>query len=103
MHAQDRDEAPQVTTPKANLNRPSLILGISLCLQALAVAAVLCLPFGFDHPSSWGLDFGHYMFIHLVYFVALVIGMITSIMDQRWVLLAIQLAVVLVGGWLFFI
>ena len=33
----------------------------TLTVQWLTAAAAILLPFGFDHPSSMGLDFGHYL------------------------------------------
>ena len=33
----------------------------TLAAQWIMAAAAIFLPFGFDHPSSMGLDFGHYL------------------------------------------
>jgi hypothetical protein len=71
--------------------RPVLIG--SIVFQGFAVAIALFLPFGFDHPSSLGLDFGHFLLVLSLYAVALIVGVVIAFATHRYLLAVIQLAV----------
>lgn len=54
------------------LNALQLIIG---AFQLLILATLMFVPFGFDHASKYGLDFGHFMAIAAV-FAFLMVGQI---------------------------
>ena len=62
-------------------------------LQALAVAAAVLLPFGFDKRSWLGLDFEHLMLIGAIYILACLLGCAFAATLRKWKLLIVQ-----VGG-----
>jgi hypothetical protein len=68
-----------------------LLVG-SLVFQAAAITLAFCLPFGFDHPSSLGLDFGHFLLLLVAYVIALLIGVIAAHVRRKYMLAFIQLA-----------
>ena len=74
----------------------------AIALQAVSVTAIIFLPFGFDHPSSLGLDFDHLVIALGVYAAAFLTGLILSVAQRRWIFLAIQLifAAVVLGSFL---
>jgi hypothetical protein len=55
--------------------------------------AAVFVPFGFDVPSSWGLDFGHFLVLAGLYLCAWLYGLALAIALRRWRLLVGQLAV----------
>src|SRR5665213_102218 len=61
--------------------------------QFIAAAALVFLPFGFDHPSSIGLDFTALVFVLLAYCVALIAGVIAAALARRHVVLWCQGAI----------
>lgn len=63
-----------------------------VAVQVAAFLAALFLPFGFDHPSALGLDFGHLLLLAAVETVALVAGLALALAARRWTLCAFQLA-----------
>ena len=75
-------------------------------LQGLFALQVICglvgvlVPFGFDHPSSWGLDFGHLLLLGALYLVALLAGLALAVHLRRWGLLLGQLALLAALTWL---
>ena len=69
-----------------------LLVG-SLVVQAVAIALALCMPFGFDHPSSLGLDFGHFLLLLSVYVIALLVGVIAAFMRRKFLLAFLQIAI----------
>ena len=85
-------ESPKATT------RPGCTIIMAMIVQALCVLPVACLPFGFDHPSEWGLAYGHFLCFHFVYFIAVIVGVIAAAWQRRPILLGIQLAGLLVGA-----
>lgn len=64
----------------------------SLVFQGVAIAVVLFVPFGFDHPSKFGLDFGHFLLLLVAHTVALVIGIVSAIARRQVVLAVGQFA-----------
>ena len=52
-------------------------------MQAIALLAGVFLPFGFDHPSWLGLDFGHFLLLLGVYLLVLCIGIIAAFANDR--------------------
>jgi hypothetical protein len=69
-----------------------LLVG-SLVVQAAAIGMVLCLPFGFDHPSSLGLDFRHFLLLLTVYVIALLVGVIAAFARRKFLLAFLQIVV----------
>ena len=65
----------------------------SLIFQGLAIAVTFLVPFGFDHPSSLGLDFGHFLLLLFVYALALLVGVIVTGVYHRNSLAVGQIAV----------
>lgn len=68
------------------------MLALLLCFQVAALLVAAFVPFGFDHSSSWGLDFGHFLVLAGLYLVALLSGLTMSARRRRWWLLAGELA-----------
>lgn len=67
-------------------------LGLLLGFQVVALLLAALVPFGFDHPSSWGLDFEHFLGLGALYLVAWLWGLALSVSLRRWRILAGQLA-----------
>lgn len=63
----------------------------AIAIQLIAIGVVLVAPFGFDHPSSRGLQFGWLMLWFAVYSMAVFVGVIWSAKERRWVALVAQL------------
>jgi hypothetical protein len=61
-----------------------------LAAQALLIVVVLCVPFGFDHPSALGLDFGHLLLVAALYALLLIAGLAAAIQRREWRLLWTQ-------------
>lgn len=84
----------------------NIVLVISLVLQGVAILIALFVPFGFDHPSSLGLDFDHFIILFAIHSIVLIIGIVAAMVSQRFGLAFGQLAVtgilVFLGftGWL---
>jgi hypothetical protein len=68
-------------------------LGFALALEVGALLVALFVPFGFDHPSSWGLDFGHFLMLGAVFAAAWLYGLYLSIRLRLWLVLAGQVMV----------
>jgi hypothetical protein len=66
------------------------------CINCGDVGAIACfgnlafIPFGFDHPSSWGLDFDHLVKLVTVYCVALLAGIIAAAAQRQYLLILVQ-------------
>ena len=60
------------------------ILKGSLVFQAIAIAPAFFIPFGFDHPSSLGLDFGHFLLLLITYAIALAAGIVAACAAGRF-------------------
>lgn len=84
-----RRPGPEVPRPSG----PKFLFGVVMVVQILATLAILVLPFGFDHPSSWGLDFEDFLLMLFVYGLALLTGTATCLFQRRWLALALQLLV----------
>jgi hypothetical protein len=69
-------------------------------LQVIAGLVGVLVPFGFDHPSSWGLDFGHLLLLAALYLVALLAGMALAVKLRRYGILVGQLALLAALTWL---
>lgn len=63
---------------------------LMIALQAILLAVMIFVPFGFDHPSSWGLDFGHLMYGLGLYTLALILGIIFAIRLRKRILALVQ-------------
>lgn len=68
------------------------------CILFLVIA-----PFGFDKPSSWGLDFGHLLLVGALYGITFLWGVVLSAIKRHWSLLGAQIVafVLVVALWLF--
>jgi hypothetical protein len=77
-------------TASTRSSGPALALLFSV--QVLCVSAAALLPFGFDHPSSLGLHFGHLLALASAYLVALLAGLVLAARRRRWKLLLGELA-----------
>lgn len=67
-------------------------LVLLLWFPVVAVLVAAFVPFGFDHPSSWGLDFEHFPVLTAPYLAAWLYGLTQSVSLRRWRHLAAQLA-----------
>ena len=67
-------------------------LAFLIALQVAALLAPVVLPFGFDHPSSLGLDIDDALLVAAFYVVVLVLGLIFAIRLRRWWLVGLELA-----------
>src|SRR5687768_12929154 len=76
--------------------RPSLRLSIALLAQAILLLMLVCLPFGFDHPSSLGLDFEDFLWMGGAYGCSLVAGLVLAVLERKWNWLVIQVTIPLV-------
>ena len=96
--AQSNSPARQPTNLETQLLRrlATGILSVALLTQALAVAAAVFLPFGFDHPSTLCLDFKHLIALLGVCCFSVLIGIMISIAQRRWMILTVQLIAVFV-------
>jgi hypothetical protein len=59
------------------------LLFVAIVCEALTMAALAFLPFGFDHPSELGLDFWHIMLVAAIHVVALLVGIIVAIKAKQ--------------------
>jgi ABC-type Fe3+-siderophore transport system permease subunit len=66
------------------------VMVIAILIQFVMMALIRLLPFGFDHPSSLGLDFGHLIMCGCGYVVALLVGAVASIVARQWPILMLQ-------------
>jgi hypothetical protein len=76
------------------------VLEVLFALQVLCALVAALVPFGFDHPSSWGLDFGHLLLLAALYAVALLSGLMLAAKLRRWRVLAGELALPIALTWL---
>lgn len=65
-----------------------------LYVQAALLLFVAVAPFGFDRPSSWGLDIGHFLLLAAMFCGLALIGLIGAIAQKNWKWLLVQGAVV---------
>ena len=78
------------------------ILILIIAIQFVALTLLAIAPFGFDHPSEWGLDYNDFLVGVGFYCLALGGGVAASAARKRWWLLALQLAVASVATVMFF-
>ena len=71
-----------------------IVMVIAILIQVVMMGLLKFLPFGFDHPSSLGLDFGHMIMIGCVYGLALMVGAVASIAARLWPILMLQIVFV---------
>ena len=77
-------------------------LMFALWVQPACLLVILFVPFGFDKPSSWGLDFGHLLIVAGAYILSLLCGVVNAGIQKRWNLLAVQLMALVVAVGLVF-
>ena len=75
---------------------------ILIAIQFVALTVLAVAPFGFDHPSEWGLDYDDFVAGVGLYCLALGGGVAASVARKRCKLLALQLAVAAVAAIVFF-
>lgn len=61
----------------------------------MLLLVVLFVPFGFDHPSPWGLDFGHLLIVLALCALALLGGLIAASSRKKWSLLQVVAPIVM--------
>ena len=69
------------------------LLIASLVIQFVAITVAMFVPFGFDHPSSWGLGFFHFLWLLVAHFNALVMGIFSAIILRHYIVAVGQLVV----------
>ena len=75
-----------VDSPK----RSSAILIGAVSAQVVAIAIANLLPFGFDHPSSLGLDYDHLVKVYTVYLLACLVAVVSSVVERRWMIIVLH-------------
>jgi hypothetical protein len=55
----------------------------AIVVQGICAVVMLLVPFGFDKPSSWGLDFDDFLLVLKVYGIAVVLGSIAAFVSRR--------------------
>jgi hypothetical protein len=78
------------------------MLIVFILIQFIALLVLALVPFGFDHPSSFGLDYLDFLMVALFYCLALLCGVTVSIAAKRWWIAAAQFAIALVVVLIFF-
>jgi hypothetical protein len=63
-----------------------------LALQVTCALVAVLVPFGFDKPSTLGLDFGHLLALAALYLVAFLSGLVLAARLRRWKVLVGELA-----------
>ena len=81
---------------KSEKLKGSRFLVACLVVQAVALLVAWLVPFGFDKPSSWGLDFGHFLLVAALYGTALIAGIVAVAIRKSWKILLLQIAIPLV-------
>jgi hypothetical protein len=76
------------------MKNSSIILAIAI--QAITAPLLLFAPFGFDHPSEWGLAFNHYVIFALACGTAFLYGTIVATQRRVWWAVAVQIIGLLV-------
>lgn len=65
---------------------------VALICQAAAIAVAFFVPFGFDKPSSLGLDFGHLLLLLGFYALSLLFGVVIACCDRKFAWAGAQVA-----------
>ena len=81
---------------KSENPKGSRFLRACLVVQAVAILVAWLVPFGFDKPSSWGLDFGHLLLVVALYGTAFIAGIVAAVMRNRLRIVLLQVAIPLV-------
>ncbi|MGC4006348.1 MAG: hypothetical protein QM811_25795 [Pirellulales bacterium] len=97
-------EAPQERSaatrpePVVRPRRPlhPLLLAAIAC-QCVVIAVLTFVPFGFDHASSWGLDFDDFLKVAACLTVTWLIGIVTAFATRRFALGSVQMGLPLLG------
>ena len=55
---------------------------VTVAVQYFAGAVLLLVPVGFDHPSSWGLDFDHLLLMGLLFAFFTLIAVLCAIAEK---------------------
>lgn len=75
-----------------NQKRPvAVVMWVAISIEAIIFLVVGLAPFGFDRRSSLGLDYDHLIIFRVLYVVALVVGVITSIIAGQRLALVLQI------------
>jgi len=72
---------------------PTALIPPAIALQILCVLTVVIAPFGFDHQSSWGLDFNDLIFVGVVYCAAVMGGLSSAAVTGRRKAALLQFAI----------
>ena len=80
-----------IAAPMLRPGGASDVLPLLVGVQAAVFLAVVFLPFGFDHPSKLGLDFGHLLLLGALDASALFLGLTLAFATRRWMTCAFQL------------
>jgi hypothetical protein len=67
-----------------------------LAVQACMVGVMTFVPFGFDHRSSWGLDFDHFVCLAFFCVLALALGSVLCAIGRRPGFFAAQFGIIAV-------
>ncbi|MBI2826370.1 MAG: hypothetical protein HYX69_16965 [Planctomycetia bacterium] len=85
------------TPPRRRWFQFGLGVSVAIGIQACAALVMAVVPFGFDIPSSLGLDFGHFLLVAAIYLLALAYGTIASIATRQWGALLAQYLILLIA------
>lgn len=93
-------EVPEALKTKIENRKPNIGPGLGICLVAQLIFILLLafLPFGFDHPSELGLDFGHFLMFLAGYGTVWLCGMILAGVNKQWPWVWVQLFGPMIGG-----
>jgi hypothetical protein len=67
-------------------------IAAAILLQLGVAATVAFVPLGFDHPSSWGLDFDDFLRTIAVCALSFAFGVTVACWRRRWAYVALQVA-----------
>jgi len=98
MELKSSDQAKGTSHPKQSQPKSCHVW---LIAQIMLSAALIFLPFGFDHPSKLGLDFGHLLLLAMCFTVAFIGCIALSIAQKRHVCLVASVFAALIGFVLF--
>lgn len=77
--------------------RRTIRLAIVVSLQGALVAFVLLAPIGFDIPSGWGLDYGHFLLLAAAYVFVFAWCVVDASLGRRWGWISFQGIVAALG------
>jgi len=64
-----------------------------IAVQAALLAIFAFGDIGFDHPGKFGLDFDHFMILMGLYLVALLAGILRSVVRKNWIVAFAQVLI----------